>query len=978
MELTGNKSRESGFIGRRPEMELLTTALNKAVAGSGQVLMLAGEPGIGKTRLAQKLVALAAAQGARVLWGRCYDQEGAPPYWPWLQQFRSYVGETGPEQLLQEMGPGVSDISEILPELFQKIEGLEPPPALGPEQARFRLLSSIATFLKNSSRSQPLVLVLEDLHWADEPSLLLLEFLSREITSSPILLLGSYRTVEVTGRHPLTETLGTLVLDDHFLRVQLDGLSRQEVGELVRSKTGVEAHEDAVAALHQRTKGNPLFVGEVVGSVSPTRLAEDLTWTSEIPEAVRDAIARRLRRLSEPCAALLDTASVIGGDFDFATLRALSPDNPENTFLESLDEALEIRVLEVLPGGLDRYRFSHALIQQVVYENIPPIRRMQAHAATGEALERLHLADLNLHAAELAYHFTEARAVTGEERVVEYSLIAGENALESFSYEQALLHFRRVLDSKEGQTVDGEMAQALFGLGRAQSATLPRHELMEAHLNLRRAFKYYAAEGDTARIVAIAELPILPLTEHGISTSSLVEQALELVPKGSLEAGRLHAYYGQVLGLERGDYSSARSSFDQALIIARRESNASLEMRTLNYAAQVELWHHKFEESLKSSLMAIGLATAASDPRGEVTGRYWAALNARTLGNIQEAQRQASAILEPAERLRDRYWLATAHNTIAWLHVVQGDWELAREANQRGLGLMPLDPRILVQRLILESQTGDKSQAEIHLGRLEEVVKGSGAGPTTANASLAFGYPLARSIFGAVGQPDIGESSVHSVLRSTSATPFFSSWAGVGAALLALINDDTESAGERYAALAPLAGVVVLNINVDRVLGLLAGAMGNVDAAMEHFLEASHFSRKACHRPELAWTCYNHAGALVQRDGRGDREKAASLLEEGLCIATELGMAPLVEIASALEKELVSKPAASPANPGGLTPREAEVLKHLAHGMTNREIAGELVLSERTVQRHISNIYTKINARNRAEATTFALSRLSP
>jgi predicted ATPase len=155
--------------------------------------------------------------------------------------------------------------------------------------------------------------VLEDLHWADASSLFLLEFLIREIKSSPILLLGTYRNAEVTGRHSLTETLSTLASDDIFLRVELDGLSRKEVGELVLSKSGVEASADAVATLHGRTEGNPLFVGEVVGSVSQEQLAGDSAWVYQIPEAVRDAIAGRMIRLSEPCAALLDIASVIGG-----------------------------------------------------------------------------------------------------------------------------------------------------------------------------------------------------------------------------------------------------------------------------------------------------------------------------------------------------------------------------------------------------------------------------------------------------------------------------------------------------------------------------------------------------------------------------------------------------------------------------------------------------------------------------------------
>ena len=297
--VSNNTSRSSvksprNFIGRQQELAVLTVALDDALSGRGCLVMLAGEPGIGKTRMAQELAVLAEQRGARVLWGWCYEHRGAPPYWPWIQCIRSYVDTEDTGQLRQDMGPGAADISEILPELAVKLEGLEKPPALDPEQARFRLFFSITTFLKNISRSQPLVLVLDDLHWADESSLLLLEFLAREISASPVMIVGAYRDNEVSGSHPLVQTLGSLVREPHFQRVQLGGLSRVEVGELVEARVGVSVADTAVDTLYQRTEGNPLFVGEVVSSVRPEELARDQDWISSVPEAVREAILRRL------------------------------------------------------------------------------------------------------------------------------------------------------------------------------------------------------------------------------------------------------------------------------------------------------------------------------------------------------------------------------------------------------------------------------------------------------------------------------------------------------------------------------------------------------------------------------------------------------------------------------------------------------------------------------------------------------------
>ena len=231
-------------------MAVLREALDDAMSGHGRFVMLAGEPGIGKTRLAQELAFHAEALGAQVLWGWCYEHVGAPPYWPYVQPIRAYVEKADPQQLSSQMGPGGAEIAEIVPELREKLPDLGQPIAVEPEQARFRLFDSVATFLKNASQTRPLVFVLDDLHWADESSLLLLEFLAREIAASPLLILGTYRDVEVTGSHPLSQILGNLVREPHFTMVQLPGLTQQEVGDFVAASASITLPVDAVEILH--------------------------------------------------------------------------------------------------------------------------------------------------------------------------------------------------------------------------------------------------------------------------------------------------------------------------------------------------------------------------------------------------------------------------------------------------------------------------------------------------------------------------------------------------------------------------------------------------------------------------------------------------------------------------------------------------------------------------------------------------------
>ena len=252
------------FVGRHQEMTELNAALDDAVAGRGRLVMLAGEPGIGKTSIAQEISSRALTLGAQVLWGWCYEREGAPPYWPWVQPIQSYVNEATPDQLQSEMGTGAADIADLVPEIREKLPDLEPPPILDPQQTRIRLFNSIATLLSNLAESRSLVLVLDDLHWADTPSLLLLEFLAQQMAESKILVIGTYRDIEVSRQHPLSESLARLSRSPVLYRLVLNGLEADDVGQYVRASGGENASSELIDAIHAHTEGNLLFLLEVL------------------------------------------------------------------------------------------------------------------------------------------------------------------------------------------------------------------------------------------------------------------------------------------------------------------------------------------------------------------------------------------------------------------------------------------------------------------------------------------------------------------------------------------------------------------------------------------------------------------------------------------------------------------------------------------------------------------------------------------
>ena len=614
------------FVGRQREMSDLKAALEDSLSGRGRLVMLVGEPGIGKTRTAQELATYAGLRGAQVLWGRCYEGQGAPSYWPWVQAIRSYVRDRDSQQLRAEMGSGAVDIAEIVSDVRDKLVDLQGLPFLEPEQARFRLFDSITAFLKSAGRTQPLVLILDALHWADHPSLLLLEFLARELGNARLLIIGTYRDMELSRRHPLAVTLGELTRERLFQRVLLRGLSQQDVDRFIELVSGVTPPNGMVEAVHRQTEGNPLFVTEVVrllvqeGFVgagvdpAPAGGRED-SWNIRIPEGVREVIGRRLDRLSERCNDTLTIASVMGREFTLDHLNPLVEDLSGDRLLEVPEEALAARVIEEMPQSIGRYQFTHALIRETLAEELSTTRKVRLHARIAEALEQAYGHNVEAHAAELAFHFGEAASLLGSEKLIDYSTMAGEQALTTYAHEDAPAHFQRGMSAKEDQPVDGETATLLFGMGRAHASMFQRREALDC---LIRAFDYYAEAGDVAKAVAVSEYPINPGLGR-VRVTPLLEHALALVPAGSREEGALQSRYGLSVATEMGDFERSQEAFNRALEIAKTGGDAALEMRTWSNAGTVDMYFNRWQDSVEKMQKAIDLAPLANEPQTEAS-----------------------------------------------------------------------------------------------------------------------------------------------------------------------------------------------------------------------------------------------------------------------------------------------------------------------------------------------------------------------
>ncbi len=987
------------FVGRQKEMDQLRAVLEESLSGRGRMVTLVGEPGIGKTRTAQELQTYAGLRRCQVLWGRCYEGGGAPPYWPWVQAIRSYVKEHEPEQLRREMGSAVSVIAEVVSDVKERIPNVQPPPQLdSPESARFRLFDSIATFLKTASRSQPLLVILDDLHWSDKPSLLLLEFVARELHDSRVLLVGTYRDVELNRKHPLAVTLGDLTKERLFEKVLLRGLQKDDVARFIELAAGVKPPPGLVEAVHTQTEGNPLFVTEVVrwlvqeGALtrhSEARRAEESgagttrhperrpgeagagvegprpgdgalrqaqgdgqrakTWTMPIPEGVRDVIGKRLDRLTPRCNDVLTTAAVIGRRFALPALVRLYSSEPlggasspspspspagrgkftssplegarvsftpsplegegrgegspkiaplpaeerlsEDRLLDVLEEALSARIIEELPTGPGRYQFTHALIQETLAKEISTTRKVRLHARIALVLEDLYQDRLEERAAELAEHFAEAETVLGTEKLVRYSLVAGEKAQADFAAEDARAHFEKAQLALSGGPANALMARTLAGLGQAEAMLGERQKGLN---RVREAFGIFVGLGDGAS--AIHTVKEIHSTAGLTGVLDLAERALAIAEPRSVDRGWILTRYCIAVHDEAGGYNEAMAALDSALQIAHEHKDLKLEARAATLVTQRLALHAELKRAVETSSEAIRAIEADGEP---FTGLFLfphvipAAL---ALGQTARVTELIAMYRQTAESVRYREAIGSLLLMESVQAGLRGHWQISRdkinEAHERSIWV---SEHVVAKVLaMVDLQVGNFEDARKRLGPVlssTEPERTMFGGITSACLALfahdLTGHPTVSQALDRLSLDKQAIANLQSV-RLTATTA--QGMATVIQRNAARAQPLYEELRRREAGLDAWAWLAT-----GRVLGRLAKLLGRPDDAESHFQDAIRFCSAAGYQPELAWSLYDLAELANDHSQFGGRDRALKLQVEALAIARELGMKPLIE-----------------------------------------------------------------------------------
>ncbi|HET9740810.1 MAG TPA: AAA family ATPase [Solirubrobacteraceae bacterium] len=893
-----------GLVGRSAELGVLADSWRDAVAGSRRLVLLAGDAGIGKTRLAAEMARRAREDGAVVLYGR-FDEDALAPYQPVVEMVRGWSSGTSLESLRERLGAHAAELGILFAELG-------PPPEEhsggDPDSRRMRLFEAIAALLGEAGAHAPLVLVFDDLHWADRPTLQLLRHLVRAPHPRRVLLLGTYRDAELESDHPLLELAAGIRREGALTRVALSGLAEAEVAELVAA-LGVDGVQPAfLRALHGETEGNPFFIEEVVRHLRAggRRLHATGSLTEAgVPDGVREVTARRLRRLGASTRQALQVAAVIGREFEFDLLEAVAPLD-DDVLISALEEGVEARVLREA-GRVGRYAFTHALVRATLYDGLSQLRRARLHGRVGEAIEALRSADIDPWLPPLAYHFAQAAPVEQPERAIQYALAAARRADRLLAWEEAAQHHRAALRVREltGAPDDAVRARMLLDLGASEErAGMER----EARSTAQHAAVLARRLGDASLLGRAAlglagQWSILGRVDD--ERVAVLEEALEGLGD---EDDALRARLLARLALElyySGDPARRLALSQEAVDLARRLGDPRTLAACLD-ARHYALWQpENVEGRLAVAAELRHVAEQTGDPELELEGAGWTVVDLLEIGDMVGADVQIAAASKLADALHRplwRWWTSLLRCTRAQ---IVGDFETAERLADETLEIG--------RHGQAENAVNAYAQAIFNIrreqGRLAEVEPAVRRSIDLYPALVAWRAGLALLL---VELDRVDEARAEFEVLAAEEMPRDANWL-IGVTLLSEVCGalgDGARAERLYGLLEPYAGRNVLvgraatcNGSASRLLGILAGAMRSWELAEGHFIDAMTMHERMGARPWLARTQLAYAEMLLTRRRRGDRSRARELLADAIGTADALGMAVVAARARTLAAE---------------------------------------------------------------------------
>jgi eukaryotic-like serine/threonine-protein kinase len=877
-----NGRREDSFVDRLWELQKLRAGAEQAAAGRGQLFSIAGEPGIGKSRLADEAAKYAVAHGAEALWGRCSEDGGAPAYWPWIQIFRGLVNHADTATVSKWLGAGAAEIGQIVPELRDLLPNMPRPSAgsLGTsEQARFRLFDSAVSFLHRAAEQQVRIIVLDDLHAADTASLMMLLALSKNVHVMRVLVIGTYRQAEVRQSPERAALIAEAEREGAVL--SLRGLRGSEIGEFIERSAGIVPSTSLILLLGEKTDGNPFFLSEILrlmaaegrfvsgGLAAPGQI--------RIPDGVRESIKRRMAPLSDAARELLSIAAVIGREFDIGCLERCGGISCQ-AIVELLDQAVALELLSEIAETPGRYSFRHALIREAIYDDLPSPRRRTLHSLVGNAIRDTYTAEL--HSAELAYHYCEAAPIGDAAVAVEYSRRAAREAERQLAFEQASRHLSRALEVLPLVRDKSELplAELLFELGQSQ---IRAGELAQGRQVCLRAAEIARRAGQTELFARAIVAAGRPMSNSGTTDRVLVALLREALQSLGDADSTVRAQVLARLGLE--------------LYWSEREGGAALCQQAVNMAKRVEdphtsiiaLWARHLslrrpdalEQRLADSADLITIAEQAGERDFALEARFYRVADLLELGDIAQADIEQHEYLKAEAELRDCFKRGLLLEGMRAL--LDGRLDEAETLAQQALTVGQQTQRPLTLNSFL-IQKGNILWERGRLGELEATLKSFIAqNPLIVFARCAWLLSLVQQGHQAEAQDgldSLANDHFSVIPRDWNWLPSMFVLADACADLGAI-----DYASNLYELLVPyhsrnaVIGYVFCYGSVSYALGKLAAAMGALDKAEMHFATALTANGRLRAAVWVAHTQCELSILLLKRGRGNDRTRALEL-----------------------------------------------------------------------------------------------------
>jgi class 3 adenylate cyclase len=908
-----------GMVGREAEMQTMTDAVKRVAGGDGrEVLLISGEAGLGKTTLVAEAARVAFEGGACVLLGHC-EEDLATPYQHFAEALRHYVTHAPEDQLRAHVEEHGSELTRLVPALASRIPDLPPSKATDSDTERFLLFAAVVGLLATMSVHQPVVLVLDDLQWADKGTLLLLRSLVAAEQAMRVLVLGTYRDSELSHSHPLLDTLAALRRQGGVSRIELTGLDDRGVVSFMEAAAGQTLDGAGVSlahAVYRETDGNPFFVSELLRHLSETgAIHQDATgrWVAEdsldqmaLPESVREVIGARVGRLGPEAERVLSMAAVIGRDFDLDVL-ARATKTSEDEVLDILDAAATVALVRELGNAPGRYNFSHALIQHTLYEDFGSTRRARAHRQVAEALEDVCGDRTGDRVDELARHWFSAIQPIDLTKAMDYSRQAGDAALRALAPANALRYYAQALDLYS-QATDPDLVLGIdlaIGLGTAQRQTGDpafRDTLLDA---AHRA----AGLGDADRLVAAALA-----NDRGFFSAfgvidadkvAILEAALEELPVG--DARRPLTLANLCQELTYGTPIERRVALaDEAIALAEMSGDDATMVRVLNHVSVPLLVPHLLDQSLERSARSLALAERVGDPALLFRAATVRRIAAACAGDIEELDRCFGMAGSRAEQLDQP--------TLNWVQA------FSRATRALVAGDADLAEQLATEALQIGTDSGQPDAAGIFGPQLLGVAfeRGTIGELVTIIEQSAIENPGVPSFVAvlALAQAESGDTdAARHLLEEFAATDFqlpldYVWLTGMACYAEAAIEcRDPGYAEPVFERLSPWSGRLVYDSAtatgpVDQFLGGLATVMGRYDEANAYFAQCSAFCGRAGAKFYASRTDFSWGRMLAERQAPGDIEKARDLLTKGHTAAAANGYGTVERRAAAALRDL--------------------------------------------------------------------------